>query len=287
MSSPGAAAGPADLHLHSTRSDGRLEPAAVVERAARVGIRTIALTDHDTVDGVAEARARGRALDVAVIPGVEISALQPAHGERHLLAYGVDLADETLQRTLAENRAARHARLEEMVHALTIAGVRITVEDVMAAAAGASVGRPHVADALVSAGHVGSRQEAFDRWLADGKPAAVPKRVLDCAEAIEVVHRAGGLAVLAHPGRGRLAGWDPLLDAGLDGVETIHPSHSDEDVRRLTEAARQRGLLCTGGSDNHGDPAGHAAMEACRVPGALAAALQERLAASVRPGSPA
>ena len=270
--------GRADLHLHSTESDGLLAPAAVVDLAADFGIEVMSLTDHDTVAGLDEARARAAERGLELVPGVEISTKDPRGIERHLLAYGVDPSHDGLAAMLAENARARGERLEAMAAALASVGAPVSVEEILAEAHG-SVGRPHVADALVRKGHVKSRQEAFDRWLADGRVAHVPKGSAEIADAIGVVHAAGGVAVLAHPGRR----WDPglmesLVRDGLDGLEALHPSNSNSERSALEAMAKRWDLLVTGGSDCHGDPDGVAVMREGRVPRALADAVIARVA---------
>lgn len=274
-----AGRGPVDLHLHSTCSDGRLEPEEVVEAAANAGLARIALTDHDTVEGLERAAGAAARRSVDLVAGCEISAALPLGGERHLLAYGFDPAHAELEALLAENRAARDERLGRMIDALAAEGAPVTREACLAAAGGSSVGRPHVADALVAAGHVRSRREAFDRFLADHRAAAVAKRNVPAARVIETVHRAGGACVLAHPGHhGDPSGVDQLVRLGLDGIEAIHPAHSAGDERKARAAARRHGLVVTGGSDNHGDRDGMEAMRACRVGAEVGRALDERLA---------
>ena len=283
----------ADLHLHSTHSDGLLAPSVVMEMAADAGLSVVALTDHDSLAGLPEARSAATARGLELIPGVEISTRDLRGGERHLLAYGIDPDHEPLRDELARNASSREDRVQAMVDALASVGVRISVEDVLAEAKG-SIGRPHVADALVRKGHVRSRQEAFDRWLADGRVAHVAKANIDIAHAIQVVHDAGGVAVLAHPGRRWTPGLvEDLVRVGLDGVEVFHPSNSTAERTALQEMATRWGLLVTGGSDNHGDREGHAAMRAGRVPRELADRVVERVASraatrdTARSGSPA
>lgn len=268
-----------DLHLHSTHSDGLLAPSDVVDLAVSVGLDVMALTDHDTFAGLPVAAARAAERGIELIAGVEISTNDARGIERHLLAYGVDPEHPGLREEMDLNLRGREDRVQGMVDALATIGVRITADDVLAEAKG-SVGRPHVADALVRAGHVKTRQEAFDRWLGDGKVGHVRKRNTDVLHAIQLVHDAGGVAVLAHPGRR----WDPafieeLVRHGLDGVEVHHPTNSATERNALGVMAQRWGLLMTGGSDNHGDREGMNAMKASRVPRALATALLARVEA--------
>lgn len=275
----------ADLHLHSTHSDGLLAPADVMERAADAGLAIVSLTDHDSIDGLPSARRAAAARGLELIPGVEISTRDPRGVERHLLAYGIDPDHEPLRDELARNASSREDRVQAMVDALDGVGVRISVEDVLAEAKG-SIGRPHVADALVRRGFVRSRQEAFDRWLADGRVAHVPKGNIDIGHAIDVVHDAGGVAVLAHPGRRWTPGLvEELVRLGLDGVEVHHPSNGAAERMALEEMAARWGLLVTGGSDNHGDREGNAVMRASRIPRELADRVVERVASRAGRGA--
>lgn len=267
-----------DLHAHSTASDGAFPPAEVVRRAHAAGLAAVALTDHDTLAGVPEAVATGVELGLRVVPGAELSVTD---GERewHLLALHVaDVAG--LDARLAEYRAARLTRARDIVERLVTHGIAISYDDVLDAAGGGAVGRPHVARALVQAGHVRDHREAFDRWLAAGRPAFVEKRLIAMADACRFIHAAGGLAVLAHPGGdGRRALIAPLVEAGLDGLEVRHPSHLPEDERRLTSLAAEFGLVRSGGSDWHGALEGSRVLDALRVPHEWLAEQDARVAA--------
>jgi len=277
--------GPADLHLHSTCSDGLLRPAELAAEVAAAGIAVASLTDHDTLEGWPEFEAACREHGVVAVPGVEISTRHPTAGERHVLGYGVDPGCPALGRTLERSRSARRDRAAAIVDVLRDLGVPLALEAVLEEAAGASVGRPHVADALVRAGLAGSRQEAFERWLGDGRPAALPRRDLAFGEAVALVHEAGGVAVLAHPSRtADVAALPAFVAAGLDGLEAWHPSLSEADRALLAGVARQHRLLLTGGSDNHGDAKGLEVMRSCRVPGHVARDLETRL--REHPGRP-
>lgn len=240
-----------DLQVHSTASDGALPPAAVVRAARDAGLVAIALTDHDTVDGLPEAIAEGEQVGVRIVPGVELSTMFEGE-ELHLL--GLHLRDLGAMRDeLAAFRADRVARAERIVELLNQHGLPVTLEAVLREADGGAVGRPHVARALVAGGWVREFREAFDRWIGYGRPAYVAKAVFEAADAIALVHRAGGLAVWAHPGElatpARIA---RLAAVGLDGVEALHPSHPPYLVTRLVAAIEEAGLLPSGGSDWHG-----------------------------------
>ena len=265
-----------DLHTHSTASDGSRLPADVVREAHRAGLIALALTDHDTVDGLDEARAAGRDLGVRVIAGVELSAVEDS-AETHVL--GLHLADPaSLALDLARLRAMRLARAEQIVSRLNALGVRIEFSDVLEQAAGGAVGRPHIARALMSHGWATDIRDAFDRYLGNGRPAFVPKEQLAVTEAIAMIHRAGGLAVLAHPGAaGTRQRIEARAAAGLDGVEVRHPSHGAEDVARLTALVEHFHLVPSGGSDWHGATDGNRILGMMRVPAEWVARQEARI----------
>lgn len=255
MTGPVGTTGFVDLHMHSTASDGSRSPADVVRAAKRAELVAIALTDHDTVAGLAEARATGQELGVRIINGVELSAVE-GDSETHLL--GLHLSDTSvLERGLTELREMRGRRAARIVELLQAQGVQVTLDDVLMQAGTGAIGRPHVARALVADGWAVDVRDAFDRYLAAGRPAYVAKDQLGMRDAIAMVHAAGGLAVLAHPGatatRERL---EALVALGMDGVEVKHPSHSPQDTARIRTLAEQLGLLPSGGSDWHGAPDG-------------------------------
>jgi len=254
-----------DLHMHSTASDGSRSPADVVRAAKRAELVAIALTDHDTVAGLAEARAAGEELGVRIINGVELSAVE-GESETHLL--GLHLSDTSvLERGLTELREMRGRRAARIVELLQSQGVQVTLDDVLMQAGAGAIGRPHVARALVADGWAVDVRDAFDRYLAAGRPAYVAKDQLGMRDAIAMVHAAGGLAMLAHPGptatRERL---EALLALGIDGVEIKHPSHSPQDTARIRTLAEQLGLLPSGGSDWHGAPDGPRTIGMMHVP---------------------
>lgn len=258
-----------DLHMHSTASDGSRAPEDVVAAAATVGLEAIALTDHDTIDGLAAARAAGERTGVRVVTGVELSAMD-AEGDVETHVLGLHLSDLVeLENRLVMLREMRFNRAVRIVERLNEMGVPLTLESVLEHAAGGAIGRPHVARALVAAGFAPSFKQAFDRYLGGGRQAYVPKERLTIAEAIAIVHRAGGLAVLAHPGplgtRERVAA---LAAHGLDGLEVLHPGHSWEDSQRLDALAAEFQLVRSGGSDWHGgsDGGGARTLGMMRVP---------------------
>jgi predicted metal-dependent phosphoesterase TrpH len=244
----------ADLHLHTRYSDGTFTPHELVQHAAQLGFAAIAITDHDTLDGIPEALAAGQELGVEVIPGVEITS-RVGTQELHLLAYlfGDAWRDAGLRKVLSHATLVRRQRVEQFVNKLNELGVPLTLDDVYACSDCGTVGRPHVARALLKRGYVSSVDEAFTRFLKRGKPAFVERYRMEAAEAIGHIKRAGGLAVIAHPG---LNGLDErireMIDQGLDGIEVWHSRHSPAQVKHYLEMAESLGVCATGGSDCHG-----------------------------------
>ena len=262
------ATGPAafvDLHMHSTASDGSRTPADVVRAARAAGLAAIALTDHDTIAGLAEAQAEGAALGVRIVNGVELSAVV-GDAETHLL--GLHLQDTgVLERGLGALRDMRERRAQRIVEKLNATGVAISFGDVVAIADGGAIGRPHVARAMVASGWAVDLRDAFDRYLGAGKPAYVAKDQLSMADAIAMIHEAGGLAVLAHPGwAGTRERIEALVALGLDGVEVKHPGHSSSDTQRLKGLVELLGLVPSGGSDWHGAAEGARTIGMMQVP---------------------
>lgn len=262
----GGAARPIDLHLHSTASDGANPPEAVVAAARAAGLRALALTDHDTVEGIAAARMAAEEAGLELVPGIELSAYE-GHEEIHLL--GLHLGElDVMRGAMGVFQAARRERAEGIVRLLNAQGVRITFDDVLAVAGDAAIGRPHVARAMVENGWAMDLRDAFERYLGAGRPAYLDKRRIGVGEAIELVHQCGGIAVLAHPGSsGSLENLSRLARLGLDGVEVLHPSHSGEDRARLLALARHLRLVPSGGSDSHGSADGSRVVGAMKVPG--------------------
>jgi predicted metal-dependent phosphoesterase TrpH len=241
-----------DLHAHTTASDGTATPETFVRAACAVGLRAVAVTDHDTVAAVAAVRRHAMGTGMRVVAGVELSVHDDAGKEVHLL--GLHLADLAMvDSALASVRGARVDRARAIVAKLNALGVPVEMDAVLAESNGGAVGRPHVARALVKAGHAPAMQVAFDRWLGAGRPAFVEKERLSVADGIALVRRAGGIAVWAHPGpdgtRERIAAFAAL---GLDGVEVRHPSHTAADMKRLRGLVSALELVPSGGSDWHG-----------------------------------
>ncbi len=247
----------ADLQLHSTASDGSDSPSEVVRRARDMGFATIALTDHDTMAGVAEASAMAASAGVEVIPACEISTLDDQERQVDLLAYGVSIDDAEFQFVLRSLRDGRFARAWGMVQRLNDEGHAVSFDRVLQIAGGPdNVGRPHIAKAMVEAGIVPDVASAFTpELILDGGRCYVQRVKISPAEAIVRIHDAGGVAVVAHPGRTGLshAEIEHFATLGLDGVEVFYPRHDAEMTGRFLSLARRLGLLVTGGSDDHGD----------------------------------
>jgi predicted metal-dependent phosphoesterase TrpH len=273
------AGGPAfvDLHTHSTASDGTLLPEQVIEAAASCGLKALALTDHDTIGGIPAAREAGERLGIRVITGVELSAFQDGH-EVHVLALHLSHLD-TLHKRLEDLRASRFTRAEKIVEKLNALGIPITLDEVLQQANGGAVGRPHVARALIARGVVHDFRDAFMRYLGGNGSAFVPKDKLSIEDAIAIAHDAGALAIWAHPGDGgRREQLEPLVAAGLDGIEIRHPSHSGEDIKRLQALTDFFGLVPSGGSDWHGATDGPRRLGMMNIPSEWLDRQDERVA---------
>jgi hypothetical protein len=252
-----------DLHLHTNASDGQHPPVEVVVLARRHKLDVIAITDHDTTEGIAEAITASQGYPL-VIPGIELSA-EDEQGDVHMLGYFIEPERPAFQEKLRAFRDERLNRGKKIAARLTELNIPVAWERIEAIAGDASIGRPHIARALVEAGHVGSVREAFDRYLYNGGPAYVARHRLSPEEAIALIHDAGGVAVLAHPGllRDYTAVVDRLVPAGLDGVEVMHPENGQNTRLNLRALAQKYGLIITGGSDFHGE-----AVKANLLPGA-------------------
>lgn len=248
-----------DLHLHTTASDGRLTPTQLVAHAVGCGVQILAVTDHDTTDGITEAAAEAALRAVVLVRGIEVTAVDRGR-DVHVLGYFFDAADEDFVRFLATQRLTRITRVAEIATRLTQLGVPVDVEPLLAQARHyntRSIGRPALARAMVAAGYVTTTTEAFDKWLGQGRPAFVERVGPSPEDVIQTLHRAGGIASLAHPGRTRIdQRIAALRDAGLDAIEAYHSDHDAPTVDRYLAVARRLGLLVTGGSDFHGEP-GH------------------------------
>ncbi len=271
-----------DLHLHSTNSDGTFTPREVVRRAAEAGLSVISLTDHDSTGGVLEAQEEGARLGVEVIAGTELSASNEG-ADVHILGYFIDPDHPDLISWLDTFRQARLQRAEGIVRKLNRLGLRVPLEQVLARAGPGAIGRPHIADVMVEEGLVSSVDEAFHRYLGYSKPAYVGKYSQSPSRAIQVIRAAGGLASLAHPGLYRRDDLIPgMVSAGLDGIEVRHTKHNASQVARYSKIASDNNLLCTGGSDCHGDGRGDPIIGTVDVPASYVEAMRERLEAGRR-----
>ena len=255
-----------DLHLHSHFSDGTYKPAELAAHAQRCRLAAIALTDHDSVEGCEETARECATAGVEFIAGAELTAEQDEN-ELHLLGYFIDILNPMLLTRIARCQVVRQDRIREMVARLNRLKVPLTAEAVFALANCRAPGRPHVARALVKARLCSSLDEAFERFLKRNRPAWVPKLKMSAEEAIDLIHQAGGVAVLAHPGLNRTDKVIPgLVEAGLDGLECFHTKHSTVTSEHYLELADRYHLLVTGGSDCHGLSKGKPLIGTVRVP---------------------
>jgi len=244
--------GKIDLHVHTTASDGTLSPSEAVREAAASGVGVLGIADHDTTEGIGEAESAAKEAGVTLIPGVELSVGSGSR-EVHVLGYFIDVEAPDLQARLEWVRTARDVRNVRILERLKALGAKVDPERVREIAGSGSVGRPHIAAALVEAGHVGSQHEAFGRYLARGKPAYVPRERLEPAEACALIRGAGGLPVLAHPAKiGSLTAIAAIVAEGMEGIEVFHCDHDAQEAASLLAFARERSLLVTGGTDSHG-----------------------------------
>ena len=243
-----------DLHSHTTASDGQYAPAELVALAVRAGVHTLAVTDHDTVDGLAEAREAAAGLGLTLVPGIELSAFVQKR-EVHILGHFIRADAPTLKDLSRRLRTERENRMEQMVQRLQRLGYPVTLEDVYRVAGEAQLGRPHLARALVERGWCTSVREAFDRFLGDGKAAWVDRFRLEAPHAIRLLQEAGGTATLAHPGASRMERYDieQLAAAGLAGLEVFHVDHNPSVREKYLRMAHELSLVPTAGSDFHGE----------------------------------
>jgi len=247
-----------DLHLHTTASDGRCSPTELVDRAAAAGVNVMAVTDHDTTAAIADVRDVARARGIEVIAGIEITAVE-AGRDVHILGYFINAADVQFAGFLERQRTQRVTRVEAVGDRLAQLGMPIDIIPLIQKAkedGGRSIGRPQIARAMIAKGYVADSREAFDKWLATGRPAFVPRAGAPPGEVIRIIHTAGGIASLAHPGQtgvdARIAAY---VDDGLGAIEVFHPDHDKPSTDRYRSLAARLKVLVTGGSDFHGDPA--------------------------------
>ena len=268
----------ADLHTHTFHSDGTRSPREVIDVALAHGIEIVAISDHDNLAAFYEVRGYARERGVTLVPAIELSCAFEGV-DVHVLAYAFDPVDEAIDARLQSFRRTRLRRGHQIVRRLQELGHPISLERVEQLAAGGAMGRPHVARALVEAGHAASVSDAFDRWLGTGKPAYVEKERFRIAEAVSLVHAAGGVTSVAHPtlypDHELLV--PRLLDAGIDGIEVLHPDVGELDRERYSNLARFRGKIATGGSDDHGTVKTSLTLGTIRVPETAIGAILERL----------
>ena len=265
-----------DLHVHTTASDGAVTPADVVAAALDLGLKAIAITDHDSVEGVDQALAAAAGTALQVLPGVELSARAANASDVHVLGYLIDHHDPTLLAALKRLREERLRRAVAMVRALADAGHGIELDAVLRHAAAGAVGRVHVARALVEAGSVDSIEQAFADLIGRDRPFYVRKAFFSSEEALALIHGAGGVGVLAHPGVTGESALVSLVDAGLDGIEAYHAEHTAPQQAHFASLAARFGLLVTGGSDYHGPGMRSAALGTGECPAGALEALRVR-----------
>jgi hypothetical protein len=242
----------ADLHIHTTFSDSTLTPQAVIEKVEQSGLSCIAITDHDTVDGIIPVLEEAKSKNIELIPGVELTA-EVANTEIHILGYFIDFKKDWFKEKLAYLREMRRKRFVKMVEKLKNHGIYLNSEEIMNKKDYTSIGRPHLAQELVKKGYVDSIKEAFKLYIGNGKPCHVKKEMLLPQEAISMIEKLGGISVLAHPYLMRNDNLIPLLvKEGLDGIEVYHPEQSSYEEKKYLRLAKEYNLLITGGSDCHG-----------------------------------
>ncbi len=240
-----------DLHMHTTYSDGAFSPTELVQKAKEVGLDVISITDHDSVNGLKEAIAVGKEIGIEVIPGLEIST-DLDEKEIHLLAYFIDIDNDELQKYLSFFRDERLHRAKRIVQKLRNLGLSITIDDVIDHAQNSAIGRPHIAYSMVNLGLISNYYEAFEKYIGDYGPAFERKIHVSPQSATKLISDAGGLSFIAHPGYMKESILTDLIKAGIDGIEVIHPSHSENQINFYRGIVNQYCLLEAGGSDFHG-----------------------------------
>lgn len=269
----------ADLHSHTLHSDGELSPTALVQRAARAGVTHLAVTDHDGVSAIAEAIQAGAAAGVEVVPGIEVTA--QLHGrECHVLGHFLDLSSPGLSEWCATRKTERCDRLRAMAEKLSANGVQVDFDAIAREAGTATLGRPHLARALVQGGYARSIADAFSRFLRVGGPGYVDRPRPEATEVLALLRDAGGTSSLAHPGLNKVsrAELGQLTSAGLDAVEADHPDHPPSQAGDIARWAKDLGIYVTGGSDFHGERTGSVELGAKTTRPEAFAALRERAA---------
>lgn len=241
----------ADLHIHTTCSDGRMKPEEAVALASEKNLACLAITDHDTYKGYHEAKDKAVELEIELIPGVEITSTL-GDKEAHILAYNFDPDTNYLEDFLKSQKKARRERIKGIIQTVKKNGVDVDFDEVWAEANGANIGRPHLAKVLVQKGYVSSHKEAFIRYLSNQKLGSIENTYPDYREVIEIIKNVGGASIVAHPGK--MYSSDEIqkfVEAGIDGIECIHPSHNFNVQKKYTELCESKNLLMTGGSDSH------------------------------------
>lgn len=242
----------ADLHLHTTCSDGTISPRAIVELVCKAGLGAFSVTDHDTVEAIPIVEPLAQEAGILFIPGLEINTYRQGK-EYHILGYNFDHQNSTLTKTLEEVRTGRITRMHRMIGQLQEVGIGVSFEDVLAVANGKSLCRPHLANVLLQKGFVISINEAFKRYLVKGQAGYVSRKTISPNEAVELIHNAGGIAILAHPGRMAAELTASIIRSlGIDGLEVFHPDHNETTTTYLKKLVEDEALLPTGGSDFHG-----------------------------------
>lgn len=268
-----ASAMKADLHVHSTASDGTLTPTELVDLAVARGLDVLAIADHDSVEGLPEALEAAERSGLTLITAVELSAVHNEH-DVHVLGYFVRHDDPVLLEHLSDLRSARLRRARSMVAALNEAGFDLTLDDILMLSDGGAVGRSHIARALVAGGHAGDIRDAFERLIGRDKPYYVAKDVRSPAEVIDVIRQTGGVAVIAHPGASGVGDLPrDLVTVGLGGIEAFHADHTPEQRAHYSALANELGLLVTGGSDFHGPAAPNPPLGSIPLPSEAVEAL--------------
>ena len=242
----------ADLHIHTTASDGLFDPSEVVDWANKKNIKIIAITDHDTTDGIKRAMKRAKLYDIIVIPGIEFSCNYNGE-EMHILGYYINYESDIINEITNKLKESRLVRGEKILDKLINMGLKITLEEVKSLAGKGVIGRPHIARALINRGYVSSIEEAFSKYIGRNQPAYVERLKLSIEECIELIHKVGGVAILAHPG---LIEDDKIIyeimKYKIDGIEVVHSKHSQDVIKKLSSLADSLNLIKTGGSDCHG-----------------------------------
>jgi hypothetical protein len=241
-----------DLHLHTTASDGSYTPTELVNKARDLGFSAIAITDHDTVGGIEEGLKVAKELGIELIPGIEMNT-DYENTEIHILGYYLDYQNEKFLNILADLKEARYNRIRKIVTKLNNLGLEIDFDEASQLADGGALGRPHIAQIMLNKGYVKKWSQAFDQYIAKGAPAYVERKKITPKEAIEIIKKAGGIPVIAHPAlmeRDDLL--ENLLEWGIEGIEVYHTEHDRVDSQRYLEYAKDNNLLITGGSDCHG-----------------------------------